>query len=65
MLFSLYHRVLQVICSDSNHLTFELFRFLVYEHMANGSLKDHLHCMISFISDLVYAQSIMNCSDVF
>lgn len=39
-------------------LTFELFRFLVYEYMANGSLKDHLHCMFSSVSNLVYMQSI-------
>ena len=57
--------VLHVICSDRGHLTFELFRFLVYEYMANGSLKDHLHCTISFISDVVYVQSILNCSFVF
>lgn len=30
----------------------------MYEYMANGSLKDHLHCMFSFVSILVYAQNI-------
>lgn len=32
---------------------FLFFRFLVYEYMENGSLKDHLHCKILPISDIL------------
>lgn len=37
------------------HIIYVLVRFLVYEYMANGSLKDHLHCMIAlYILNLLY-----------
>lgn len=65
MMFHLHHCLPQVTYGDSSHLTFELCRFLVYEYMANGSLKDHLHCMISFISDPIYAQSLLNRSYIY
>lgn len=36
----------------------KLDRFLMYEYMGNGSLKDHLHCMLLFPLYLIFRFNI-------
>jgi hypothetical protein len=46
MYCGLYIVIVIIINLALKGLVVIVVRFLVYEYMANGSLKDHLHCMI-------------------